>query len=254
MIGSGRRDSKMRPSQPKALVVAMACVLLGLMFWQRHVLACVFVASQDFDEIARDVHAHDSVAQPDRDALLDHLPLARSRIASVFGDAIAAPRIILVATEAQAARFGVFPPVPGKPYSIPGATYIVLTPDGNNVDVVAHELVHAEIAHRLGYLDYSLSLPVWFNEGAAMQVDLRKKQSWRYIEDGVPLPAVSSIASGRTFFSGDQPLHYAAAKVELAAWLEQSTTKGGLYAFLADYAEAESFDDLYQGYAAARSK
>jgi aminopeptidase N len=57
--------------------------------------------------------------------------------------------------------------------STPLTQYIFIGPKGQNVDVIAHELMHAEMGVRVGYLADRHSLPIWFKEGFALQVDRR---------------------------------------------------------------------------------
>ncbi|WP_332368176.1 hypothetical protein [Spirosoma telluris] len=46
-----------------------------------------------------------------------------------------------------------------------GASYLILGPDGNNTDVIAHELCHDELFARLGWWRVKRQIPQWFNEG-----------------------------------------------------------------------------------------
>jgi hypothetical protein len=196
-----------------------------------------------YEEIAPDVYAPAGFGPAGELEIMQSIASARSRIESKFGPLSADPRIILTRTQEDAATFGVPEAAPGSPYTLPWGSYIVLTPEGRNVDVVAHELVHAEIAERVGYGIYCFVLPAWFNEGMAMQVDLRKQKIWRYIQEGVELPPVSTLESRGDFYVGDQALHYAAAQIEVASWLAAEDGARDLYGFLD--ALARDFEELY---------
>ena len=52
-------------------------------------------------------------------------------------------------------------------------TEVVLDLAHFSIDVTAHELVHAELAQRLGFWTRTVKLPVWFDEGIAVQLDRR---------------------------------------------------------------------------------
>jgi hypothetical protein len=54
-----------------------------------------------------------------------------------------------------------------------GASYLILGPEGNNADVIAHELCHDELFSRLGWWRVKREIPVWFNEGLALMLDYR---------------------------------------------------------------------------------
>jgi hypothetical protein len=234
------------------ILKAAGLILLGAvavtLVSQRYVLAAVLAPHMIFDEIGQGVFVDGSLAERDRHDLLEDITAAQERIAALYGPTRARPRILVLATEEQGRTYGVPEPAPAQPYSVPWGTYILLKPRGRNVDVIAHEIVHAEVADRVGYLAYVLDVPVWFNEGLAMQVDHREEKIWRYLQEGRPLPPVSTLASGSMFFSGDQAYHYAAAQVEVARWLaagDQVEQAGRVYAFLAALREGEEFSSIY---------
>jgi len=56
-------------------------------------------------------------------------------------------------------------------------SYIVVSPEYLNVDILAHELTHAEVHARVftGRLWDWLSIPTWFDEGIALQNDYLEK-------------------------------------------------------------------------------
>lgn len=105
---------------------------------------------------------------------------------------------------------------------------VLIGPKGNNVDVLAHEWVHAETSHRLGFLQRSFGLPTWIDEGLAMQVDHRADYNQtalqKYKEQpDLELPEAQSI-SNSTFFvvSTQGKLHYALANCAVSGWLNQN--------------------------------
>lgn len=222
-------------------------LVLTLAFFNSHVLACMMVSSHDFNEIGENIYADKLLNETEQNDLLHNLTEAKSRILAHYGDVVAKPKIIFISSQERAEKYGLISKEPGMSRTFPWQHYIVISPEGNNVDVIAHELVHAEIAKRLGYINYIFSLPVWFNEGAAMQVDYRKKKIWAYIQEGRELPAVSSFKSWRDFSTGDRALHYAAAKVEITSWLTSDTNRG-LYNFLDEIENGEGFDKIYKIY------
>lgn len=96
-------------------------------------------------------------------------------------------------------------------------------PKGQTPDVVAHELMHAEIADRVGVWGRQSQLPVWFDEGLAMQVDFRPQYA---LPDGATAEAeyVTTLSSHRTFFVSDDGVltkHYALAKAVVAVWVAE---------------------------------
>lgn len=99
----------------------------------------------------------------------------------------------------------------------------VIGPKGTNVDVIAHEWVHAETEHVLGFMMRNYKIPVWLDEGIAMQADYRpdySRQSLKALIDSpdTHTPRLEDIAKAKDFFTrGAQGrLHYALAKCVVA--------------------------------------
>jgi hypothetical protein len=100
---------------------------------------------------------------------------------------------------------------------------VIVGAKGQNIDVIAHELMHAEIAHRVGYWRRLTELPVWFDEGLAMQVDHRSAYSLSASDsDRSKVDDVKSLQSSRDFFASSDALltkNYALAKVAVNEWV-----------------------------------
>lgn len=77
-------------------------------------------------------------------------------------------------------------------------SYVVISPNGLDVDVTAHELTHAELHYRLydGKILPKTILPIWFDEGVATQNDYRERYNeiaWLKVTDnGLKLIALIS--------------------------------------------------------------
>lgn len=80
---------------------------------------------------------------------------------------VARPTTIIAADDREAARLGLADDVPGTAFISPLRTEVVLNLAHFSIDVTAHELVHAEVARRLGFRTRAVKLPVWFDEGVA---------------------------------------------------------------------------------------
>ena len=93
------------------------------------------------------------------------------RVSDIYGTPTANPRIIATA-EKKYAKFGFNPT--GMQSSGFFRECIFLGPKGLNTDVVAHELVHAEVRHRTSLFVELTQLPAWFIEGTGIKADYRK--------------------------------------------------------------------------------
>ena len=116
-------------------------------------------------------------------------------------------------------------------------------PKGRNVDVVAHELVHAEVFDRVGPWVRMTQVPVWFDEGLAMQVDHRGEYS---LPEDVSTTYIRSVSGPAAFFvANDHALthNYAAAKLEMARWVS-AVGRQEVYARLARMRSGEPFSKV----------
>jgi hypothetical protein len=98
--------------------------------------------------------------------------MARHRIGDFYGAPIATPVTIIAANAAEGRKFGLTD-VPGTAFISMTGTYVTLNMEQFGLDVTAHELMHAELAKRLGYWARITQLPTWFDEGVALQLDRR---------------------------------------------------------------------------------
>lgn len=115
----------------------------------------------------------------------------------------------------------------GSAHFAPGLpSILVLGEGGANVDVIAHEWAHAEFAERVGVLTRTYRYPTWFDEGLAMQVDLREDyglDALAQLQSSNELRPVKAedIASPSDFFrpGAQGRLHYAWSRQEVASLL-----------------------------------
>lgn len=143
---------------------------------------------------------------------------ARDRITATFGAPESRP--IMVFLQAPEG-FGPFKlNAFGSTQMIGSRACVMIGPSGQNVDVVAHELMHAEIHHRAGAVARFLEIPTWFDEGVAMQVDYRSRYTLESRAEHDP-SEVRALNTAASFFStNDKDLtqNYASAKAVVAGW------------------------------------
>lgn len=223
----------------KTIVALVVITVLSMAYFQRHILASMTVMMTDYVEISPNLYVDSLFSTSEQKHIIATFNNAQNRVSTQYGALTSTPVIIVASNSTRAKKFGVVAPVPGTTNVVPWGQYIALSDRGHNIDVMAHELVHTETAHRLGYIKWMLALPVWFKEGIAMQVDHRKK--YRIVEDG--LPAIATLESADNFYSGNITLNYVAAKSEIATWL---SADHNLYAFLEKIKAGENFTQLYK--------
>ncbi|MBO0936123.1 hypothetical protein J2I47_06155 [Fibrella sp. HMF5335] len=204
-----------------------------------------------------------------RDVLLAHFEQANDRIRQFWGKSEGRALVIYCPTQDQYAQYCSGGEGAGCSLGMPwGDSFLVLGPDGNNVDVMAHELCHDELFARLGWFTIKRQVPQWFNEGLALMVDYRFTTAtnsaavrfleydaqWNYRAHGPSglspqfVPELSSLETTRDFFYGDYGrvmLAYLTAGREVSRWMA-TTGSAALTRLLADLQAGESFDDVYQ--------
>jgi hypothetical protein len=148
-----------------------------------------------------------------------------------------------------------------------GASYLILGPDGNNADVIAHELCHDELFVRLGWWRVKRQIPQWFNEGLALMVDYRFSSPalWEHpdstqalaplVDEYSTMPfarrsmlKLTELETTRDFFGGDYAdvmLAYQTAADEVARWLT-TVGRAGVPALTRSIEAGNDFGDAYR--------
>ena len=225
------------------LVVAPTAVVLA----QPQATACALINYRGLDEVATGILASSDVPIGQRLDFVRLYTLARFRIANTFGAPRAAPVIVVASTEALRQHF------PGaSSYAstifVPFRACVIVGPNGHDVNILAHEQLHAEIHHRVGHWYRLRHIPTWFDEGLAMQVDFRERYVWSLQSGAVDSGTVRLWISKSQFFSGDDEeltRHYAMAKEEVRLWV-QEVGRENVYGFLGRVRRHERFMEQYQ--------
>jgi hypothetical protein len=154
---------------------------------------------------------------------------ARQSLEGLYGEAQARPMILCFSRPVAGLKVS-----HGTTLFAPFMTpIIVLGPKGQNVNVAAHELAHAELSARTSVMLRSYRLPTWFDEGLAMQFDHRPNYSKaalaRMLEAQIdPDMRLDQIDRPSKFYQ-PSPLgaaHYAFAKCAVGNWLMEASKEG----------------------------
>ena len=171
---------------------------------------------------------------------------SRSRIENMFGTPRSQPIVVFFSDPDAYWPFTLNQY--GSTNFIGPKTCVIVGPKGQTPDVVAHELMHAEIADRVGFWGRLRQLPVWFDEGLAMQVDFRPQYA---LSEGATAETeyVKTLSSYHTFFVSDDGLltkHYASAKAVVALWVAE-VGKISVYSELERIRTGELFQTVIKG-------
>lgn len=115
---------------------------------------------------------------------------------------------------------------PASTLYLPGISVILVKPRGWDVNVLSHELMHAELKERLGWSSMQNKVPVWFDEGFGLLADYRYHhlQAWEASFAVKNLPPVDSLITRESFqrYSEISPmLSYYPAFIKVREWWQK---------------------------------
>ncbi|MGO2333167.1 hypothetical protein [Pseudoalteromonas sp. JB197] len=140
-------------------------------YFKKDAIACELIGIYHFNEVSPNFYVDQSIDNLQQIELSHALQDAIQRVSDIYGVPTSSPRIIATA-ETKYAKFGFNPT--GMQSSGFFGECIFLGPKGLNTDVIAHELVHAEVRHRTNLFVELTQLPAWFIEGTGIKADYRK--------------------------------------------------------------------------------
>ncbi len=230
------------------LILATTCFTsAGLSLRYAHIVRSAFVGFSNFHTAEAKLFIDYQLNEREQADTLKKLDSARKRIEETFGAMKADPVIIIAGDAETANRYGVND-TPASSSFVPWGIYIVVNQKQSSIDVFAHELVHAEIAERLGYIRRLNNLPTWFDEGVAMQVDHRAHYMPSYkAVDRTEISRVKQLQNPSRFWSADKGQNirnYQAAKAAVAE-LFIHNPPATLYEKLEKMRMGESLSDIY---------
>jgi hypothetical protein len=241
-----------------AVAIALAATLLGGCGVAHE--ARMFAPSWcGMDRVSATLFVERSMSAEARGELRHHIDLGRETVARFYGNLTADPYFVACATMACAERFG----SNGEPAAALGDIAIRLAPNGETSALIAHEMSHAELYHRVGGWSHIRTIPRWFDEGIAVVVANEPKHSdevWQEIRRrNLATPLIPDLVSrnqwrvaiqkfGETSY-GDPPenwrLVYNTAAHEVRTFIAVAGTTG-IQELLTRVHNGETFDSAYQ--------
>lgn len=153
-----------------SLFIFLLSFVSFFLFFKKEAIACEAITLVGFEEIYPDVYSDSSLTNEQRSSLNDTIDQAYRRVEQIYGVTTSSTRIIAT-NDLGYKKFGLNPT--GMQNSGFLRECIFLGPKGLNVDVIAHELVHAEVRYRTNFFVEHTELPAWFIEGTGVKVDYR---------------------------------------------------------------------------------
>lgn len=217
----------------KYLFVAFSIAVSGVTYAYANVVRLVLIDYSDFRKVDGNVYLSNELPDDAEQKVAAMLIDARKRISALYGKSNAEPVIVALGNQVELKNYGLNDS-PGKLLFTPWSSYLLLHYQMAGIDVTAHELVHAEVVDRVGYLKRQLDIPTWFDEGAAMQVDYRSKYDSVTVIGQTEFLKLTSLDTPRKFWTRnkDQNIqNYRAAKSAVSEIFKQSDES--LYSILA---------------------
>jgi hypothetical protein len=225
------------------LVSFLLMLALGFLFIYPQVVRCSTInLSGDFIKHENSIYISEGTTASQAKNLLALLSQSRQRLAYFWGSRQSTPTIIFCHTDELYRKYGSVSGSPANYFGTPMGTFVVISPQGLNVDVISHEMCHAELTHRVGWFTMSHEVPQWFNEGIALMVDYRYpgrgadntyenyRHRWQQTSmQGQIQLSLQDLESVESFYKGDNfwvNLAYLRSGLEVSKWLEEVGTQG----------------------------
>lgn len=230
-------------------VVLVAVAVLLLQFTQSGYLMTVPYRSA-FMEIDEHVYINKNYAG-DKQKLIELIEQAEDRVYEFFGGVSFQDNTIFVINDDDNLRQKI-----GEDHStvivyFPSEIrYICVSDEYLELDILAHEITHAELHARLS-VEAQKTIPTWFDEGLAMQNDYRERYSeaqWvEQTNNGNNAIALEDMDTPSEFYAGkaeDRRFRYLNAKHELNVWMT-SHGQQGLLELLEKLNDGADFNTAY---------
>jgi len=207
---------------------------------------CILIDFYDFEKDGNLYFRADVDAATIAD-LQQKISKANARVEKFWKGKIVAPKYIYCQNNEDYKKFGVPFMTPACAHMKLGS-YVVISNKGNDVHILAHEISHTVLFNKIGFFNRVLKIPVWFDEGLAMQVDWREYYSIDSLkeqsENFKNLPDVKQLTTYSQFGSGTRErimLNYSTSKYVVNEWYSEEKLEN----FIQKINEGKSFEEAY---------
>ncbi len=203
-----------------------------------------------FTEIAGHVYVNQNNARDHRE-ILDLIGRAEERVRAFFGDLRFLDETIFVICDDERLTRKLGEDHAAVTISFPFERhYICISDEYLELDILAHEITHAELRARLTARAQG-KIPAWFDEGLAVQNDDRERYSeaqWiAQTGNGERIVALEEMDTPAEFYAGtaeDRRFRYLNAKHELGLWMA-SHGRQGLLELIENLNDGADFHTAY---------
>ena len=233
------------------LLILAVVVVAVFQFTQFGYLTTVPYRSE-FTKIASHVYINRNYAG-DQQELLEMIEQAKDRVRTFFGDMFFQDKTFFIICDDEKLTRKLGEDHGTVIFYFPSEThYICISDEYLELDILAHEITHAELHTRLS-AEAQKAIPTWFDEGIALQNDYREKYSeaqWtQQTDNGKNAVALEDMDTPAEFYAGeaeDRRFRYLNAKHELDVWMT-SHGQQGLLELLDRLNGGADFTTAYEG-------
>ena len=243
------------------LLAAFLFILVSYFFAYPQVFRCAIIRFAHFTEIQSGIYTSDSASATQQKELILLIKASRQRLKNFWDTTESKPVIIFCHSAALYQQYGSRNGSPANYFASPLGAYVVISPEGLDLDVISHEMCHAELTGRLGWFRMNTQIPQWFNEGLALMVDYRfpnnngqvsypyYRQKWKELTYGskftLQLEQLETIESFSSADAYSQQLAYVRSGMEVSRWLEK-VPRTGLLHLINQIQAGGDFDETYK--------
>ncbi len=231
----------MKLNRIKIIILA---ILLSTTFVYANFIRCAMINFSNFKKIEKNLYVENTFKDSEHKHIQSLITDAKVRIADKFGKLSSNPTIIIAKNPDTTLKYSTN--LYANTYTSPWGNYVIIGSKGHSVDVIAHELLHAEVSKRLGYFTKLFQFPVWLDEGIGMQVDYRKRYNISSISDSeiIRVQTLNSVSSFWTNSKKQTIKNYQGAKYVVYKILAQYPEKE-LFSLLLKVKNGENIKDIF---------
>lgn len=148
----------------RSILFLMFLGVVALLFVSTNVK--VISASFHLKQVSPKVYVDPGMSQDDISRILRDLKKSKEIVGSYFDGIESSPTILFIESKEMLRKYG---DISGATYDTVLGNYILFGPRGFHTEIIAHELVHAELRSRIS----NNKIPTWFDEGLATFIDGR---------------------------------------------------------------------------------
>lgn len=217
-----------------ALIIVIGFLLIAItytIFKFPFLINCATIQYSTFNVKDKSVYFSPSINKSLQDSLYALVQDAKARNKSFWGIEPSQYTIIFCLSDKELEKYSGNANVKTISHLTPLGTYIVLGKIGYDLDIISHELCHAVLLSKVGYFNKTRNIPLWFDEGIALQLDNRLYLKDTLFEKNYKTDAayLQKIANPQGFYleNWDETLkNYIVARYELKIWLSKAGRSG----------------------------